>query len=47
MTLNRETMSIIWLTLRLGLVSTFLSALIGVPLGLLLKAEIFTERELI
>lgn len=46
-TLNRETMDIIWLTMRLGLVSTFLSALIGIPLGLLLESREFYGKRII
>ena len=47
MTLNRETMDIIWLTMRLGLVSTFLSALIGIPLGLILESRDFYGKRII
>lgn len=46
-TLNRETMDIIWLTMRLGLVSTFLSALIGIPLGLILESRDFYGKRII
>lgn len=34
---NKEIMDIIWLTMKLGLVSTSLSALLGIPLGILLE----------
>lgn len=46
-TLNRETMDIIWLTMRLGLVSTFLSALIGIPLGLIFESRDFYGKRII
>lgn len=47
MTLNQETMDTIWLTMRLGLVSTFLSALIGIPLGFLLERRDFLGKRII
>lgn len=47
LTLNQETMDIIWLTMRLGLVSTFFSALLGIPLGLLLEKRDFLGKRII
>lgn len=45
--LNQETISIIWLTMKLGLVSTSLSALLGIPLGILLERGNFFGKRII
>lgn len=47
LTLNQETVDIIWLTIRLGLVSTLLSAMLGIPLGLLLEKSDFCGKKII
>uniref|UniRef100_UPI0006CFD29A ABC transporter permease n=1 Tax=Clostridium sp. NkU-1 TaxID=1095009 RepID=UPI0006CFD29A len=44
---NKEIMDIIWLTMKLGLVSTSLSALLGIPLGILLERGDFFGKAII
>ncbi|WP_313074078.1 ABC transporter permease [Lacrimispora sp.] len=45
--LSHETLETIWLTMKLGFVSTFLSSLFGIPLGLLLERRDFFGKKII
>lgn len=44
--LNRELLGIVWVSIKISLSSTFLAALFGIPLGILVGAGRFRGREL-